>query len=233
MVCGLSRPKAREILPPDQRWNLGLLHWECRVLVPGWPGTSLHLLAWSPLPVSVVQNSPGFPPTLLYLCSSSLFSCSFPALFLNNSVPHIYAPGPLTFLILYSFIKRYSQLCSCFQLPSICCWLPNLYFQLISLFWVSNPYSQLPTKMMSSKGKAYSTCLIMNPSNFLPKCIPSLCFHYLCKNSIRTLMFQRIVLFIWWLASNSQETEAAKPVKGYVCSWCIITSAKLYCSNQS
>ena len=169
----------------------------------------------------------------LYLCSSSLFSCSFPALFLHNSVPHIYAPGPLTFLILYAFIKRYSQLCSRFQLPSICCWLPNLYFQLISLFWVSNPYSQLPTKMMSSKGKAYSTCLIMNPSNSLPKGIPSLCFHYLCKNSIRTLMFQRIVLFIWWLASNSQETEAAKPVKGYVCSWCIIVSAELYCSNQS
>lgn len=87
--------------------------------------------------------------------------------------------------------------------------------------------------MMSPKGKAYSTCLVMNASNFLLKCIPSLRFHYLCKNSIRTLMFQRIVLFIWWLASNRQETEAAKPVKGYVCSWCIITSAKLYCSNQS
>lgn len=175
VVCGLSCPKACKILPPDQRLNLGLLHWEFGVLVPGSPGTS-PLLPWSPLPVSMVQNSPGFPSTLLYLCSSSLLSCSFPALFLNNSVPHIYAPGPLTFLILYAFIKRYSRLYSCFQLPYTFCWLPNLYFQLIFLFWVSNLYSQLPTKMMCPKGKAYSTCLIMNPSNFLPKCVPSCVF---------------------------------------------------------
>ena len=115
-------------------------------------------------------------------------------------------PKPTFFSHPICFFKRYSHLCPCFQSPSICCWLPNLYLQFISFFWVSNLKSQLPTKIMCPKGKACSTCPVMNPSNFLSKCIP-LCFHHPFRNPARTLMFQRIVLFTWWLASKRRKQK--------------------------
>lgn len=144
---------------------------------------------------------------------------------------------PTSFLILYAFsLFVFKDNLTCvhiFQLPSICCWLPSLYIQYIVLFRVSNLYSQLPTKIVCPKGKANSTCPKMNLSSFLSICILSVSFHYLCSNPIRTLMFQKIILFTWWLASKRQEAETARSVKDYVCNWCIITSDKFCCSNQS
>lgn len=45
-------------------------------------------------------------------------------------------------------------------------------------------------------------------------------------------LFQRILLFTWYLASKRQEAETARSVKGCVCNWYIITSDKLYFSTS-